>query len=271
MSSRDRVTRRTALKVIGAAGATIAAWAAQLVPEVALASSRSSKPQIAFTPLMSDEAAAGFRAIQSTSEVSALHGHLLGRGYAKSDGGTQGARVSGQYAGRFFIGTYGHPDGRTAMLMVAAPASSAVKSMVIEHRSNGPNNFQRRVFSAGEGGALIDEGTVNRSASVVTVYSARDGVTRVIDLNHLPPPSGPAALGIVQAQASGWGCAVCQFGFGALIGLPCFIGTAALCALACSVTAEVCAIPCGVIFWALCYVGSWAAAWDLCWWIGQCP
>jgi hypothetical protein len=157
------------------------------------------------------------------------------------------------------------------MLMLAVPADAATKSMVIEHHSNGPNSFQRRVFRAGEGGRVIDEGTVNRSGSVITVYSAQDGSTRVIDLNHIPQQSGSAQLAIVQAEASGWGCAVCQFGFGALIGLPCFIGTAALCIAACSVTAEVCAIPCGVIFWALCYVGGWAGAWDLCWWIGQCP
>jgi hypothetical protein len=157
------------------------------------------------------------------------------------------------------------------MLMLAVPAGGATKSMVIEHASTGPESFQRRVFRLGSGGAVVDEGTVNRSASVITVYSAEDGSTRVIDLNHVQAGSSPAQLAIIQAEASGWGCSVCQLGFGALIGLPCFLGTAALCIAACSVTAEVCALPCGAIFWALCYVGGWAGAWDLCWWIGQCP
>ena len=143
--------------------------------------------------------------------------------------------------------------------------------MVFEDTNTGPSSFQRRVHRIGPLGEMVDAGTVTRTASIITVYSAEDGATRTIDLNHLQKQAGTALVGVIQAEASGWGCAVCQFGFGALIGLPCFIGTAALCALACSVTAEVCAIPCGVVFWALCYVGSWAGAWDLCWWIGQCP
>jgi hypothetical protein len=265
------INRRQALKVLGAAGATVAAWAAQIIPEIALASSASSKGAASVAPMTSAEATAGFAAFRSSPEIVTLHDLVTKNGYAERLGATQGARFAGKYSGRFFSNSYRHLDGRTAILMVAAPDASTTKTMLFEDTRIGPNDLRRRVHRIGSAGEIVDVGTVTRSGSIMTVNSEEDGVTRVIDLNHLNQESGAALVGVIQAEASSWGCAVCQFGFGALIGLPCFIGTAALCLLACSVTAEVCAIPCGVIFWALCYVGAWAGAWDLCWWIGQCP
>ena len=37
MSNRSRISRRTALKLVGAAGATVAAWTGQILPEIAFA------------------------------------------------------------------------------------------------------------------------------------------------------------------------------------------------------------------------------------------
>lgn len=271
MFNRNRISRRTALKLLGAAGATVAAWAAQIFPEIALASSPSSKGRATVASMTSQEAANGFAAIRSSTDVSALHDFALKNGYAEVIGAGQGARFGGKYSGRLFSNSYRRDDGGIATVMVAAPDAAPKQSLLFEDTSSGPNDLKRRVHRVGSAGEIVDVGTVTRSGSTIIVHSAEAQITRVIDLNRLQQQSGTAMIGVIQAEASGWGCSVCQFGFGALIGLPCFIGTAALCLLACSVTAEVCALPCGVIFWALCYVGGWAGAWDLCWWIGQCP
>lgn len=269
--SRQFMSRRSAIKLLAACGTGIGGFVAGWVPELAFASSARPGSRISTTAMGGAEAEALFQQASADAAVSALQAFLQARQYTEDHVGAAGSVITspGSAAGRLVTRSYRTSDQRRAALFVAIPDAGQLTAVLHEYSAQGSVSqldgwrFDSLSQSVGT------FGTVTRIGQELTVRDVRTGAVRRTSLTGSPLPAR-SPIGVQRVEAS-TGCDVCVAGAALLLGLPCFLGSLALCAAACAEVAEVCAVPCGVLFYFLCGVQGTAGALDLCYWMGACP
>lgn len=256
-----RATRRLILKFGAAAGATVAGWAAGLVPEIASAQSGSAGPADSGRALSADEVRAHLSTLHSP-QADRFAAHLASMGHMQLHAAASGATKT--IEGQVFV---------LLELAFSKVETTGAIIYVLKKNSMIDSVSAVRFAPTGHGGTRVEElvtGTdgvvrIGRSATMDADRTFRlvelDGTVKTATLADIQaagrkgvPSREARALpaGVITAEADGWNCTTCNLAGSFVAAFGCGIG-AFFASLLCGPGAPVCALLVVIIAGAWCW------------------
>jgi hypothetical protein len=279
-----RVTRRSLLRFGAAAGATVAGWAAGLVPEIAAAKSGGSGTTDAGRQLSFGEVQAHLGTLHSP-DADRFTEHLASIGHSRLAAKTTGATKT--IKGQVYV---------LIELAFSQAAGMGAVVYVVKKNSTIDSVSAVRFAQAHDGGVRVEElllgadGTVRtgRTATMDPQRNVRllelDGTVKTANLNELQrnasknaPVTGRSPLpgGVLNVQADGWNCTTCNLAGSLVAAFGCSIGVFFV-SLLCGPGAPVCVLLMIIILggwcWAVISLGTLFTCCDMgyCSWCRDC-
>jgi hypothetical protein len=257
----NRLQRRTALKIVGATAAGIAAQFSGLVPELFASGAPGLKGEIDWHDLAPADLRRAVQAALGSVDGARLARHATASGFALQEGSARGVGIRADSTNGLLVYIpFAAEDGRSAQIVYANADGRApfLALGIIDQRAAG--TVRASAFVVERGNVQPSDTTIVQGDSV-TVIDDRTGARRSYTIpqpNRRPNSSVPAWYTVNFAGvAAADSCSDCESAFDFLYGLGCTISSVLLC-LACVILGGpagfICALVCGVFWFLVCYL-----------------